>query len=146
MNARLLLAAAFMIGGVVSAWAGSTIDPTKPVSGLPYTSAPIRNNFQALINDINALQQLTLTVANNAALHALNSTGFVTVTRLGFYAPDDGPRIIYTPTNAACTLNSGVGDDGSQVALANGKCAVAAFGNTDLVPEIWGCVGDGITA
>lgn len=39
-----------------SAFATSTIDPTQPLLGTPYESTPIRNNFQAGANDINALQ------------------------------------------------------------------------------------------
>lgn len=38
------------------AYAASTANPTLPQSGLPYQSSPIRNNFQALINDVDALQ------------------------------------------------------------------------------------------
>jgi hypothetical protein len=38
-----------------TAYSQSTIDPNLPASGLPYSSTPIRNNFQAAINDINAL-------------------------------------------------------------------------------------------
>lgn len=39
-----------------SAKATSTIDPTQPVAGSALTSAPVRNNFNAAYNDINALQ------------------------------------------------------------------------------------------
>ena len=37
------------------AFAQSTINPALPASGLPYNSVPIRNNFQAANNDVNAL-------------------------------------------------------------------------------------------
>lgn len=48
----------FLAALVISsgAHATSTANPALPASNQPYQSAPIRNNFQALINDTNALQ------------------------------------------------------------------------------------------
>src|ERR1700730_4136566 len=81
-------------------------------------------------------------LSNNAYLKALKSTEFTSVWRLGFSAPDDSPRVLYTSTNAACSLNSGNGDDGSQVKLADGNCAVAILGR-DPSPKIFGAKIDG---
>src|SRR5271166_51317 len=54
----LLRAAAFLVGLSIAlpTWAASTINPALPASGQPYTATPIRNNFQAAILDIQALQ------------------------------------------------------------------------------------------
>jgi hypothetical protein len=51
---------AFLIGIAISlpALANSTIDPTQPTDPQPYTAAPIRNNFQAAVNDVNGLLNL----------------------------------------------------------------------------------------
>jgi len=52
----VIFAALGLLALVNSAWAAtSTINPTLPAPGLPYTSSVIRNNFQAAANDINAL-------------------------------------------------------------------------------------------
>jgi hypothetical protein len=81
-----------------------------------YPTSPIRKTAES-----------GFAVSNNAYLKALKSTEFTSVWRLGFSAPDDSPRVLYTSTNAACSLNSGNGDDGSQVKLADGNCAIAHF-------------------
>jgi hypothetical protein len=57
--------------------------------------------------------ELGFAVSTNAALKNLKSTEFTTAWRLGFYASDDSPRVIFTSTSAACSLNSGNGDNGS---------------------------------
>lgn len=70
MLKRLLLAVA-LVGAFVpcGAEATSTIDTTQPVQGVPYNAAPIRQNFGAAANDINALQRL------NAGATAPSSPG-----------------------------------------------------------------------
>jgi len=49
----LAVGAAFLLSW--SAHAASTIDPTQPAQGTPYSPAPIRLNFEHAANDINAL-------------------------------------------------------------------------------------------
>jgi hypothetical protein len=56
MNAKRLLFFCGLLFWSAAASATSTINPAVPQSGQPYTSSPIRNNFQASANDINALQ------------------------------------------------------------------------------------------
>src|SRR5262245_61676691 len=53
---HILMALAFLAGMSVISAGAQTFDPTQPVSGQPYTAAPIRNNFQAVENQILALQ------------------------------------------------------------------------------------------
>lgn len=59
MNRLVLALAAVLIGLVPRGTeAASTIDPTLPVQGVPYNAAPIRDNFGAAANDINALLRM----------------------------------------------------------------------------------------
>lgn len=56
---KILRAAAVIVVATLGpAWGASTINPTLPASGLPYSSIPIRNNFGAAANDIQALQSM----------------------------------------------------------------------------------------
>ena len=87
--------------------------------------------------------ELGFAVSTNAALKDLKSTEFTSAWRMGFSASDDSPRVIYTSTNAACSLNTGAGDDGSQVKLADDNCAVAAMSSAQTSPLIWGVAPDG---
>jgi hypothetical protein len=82
-------------------------------------------------------------VTTNAALKELRSVDFTSVWRLGFAAADDSPRVIYKSTGSACSLNGGNGDDGAEVRLADGNCAVAVLHGVQLVPQIWGARGNG---
>lgn len=75
-----------------------------------------------------AAQSATLHVANNAALKALSTANVATVIRDGFTTAGDAPAQLYIASNSACSLNSGAGDDGSQVQSANSKCWLATFG------------------
>lgn len=52
---RFIVAFVFSLFAAGSAFGQSTINPALPQSGLPYSSTPIRNNFQAAYNDINSL-------------------------------------------------------------------------------------------
>jgi hypothetical protein len=67
-------------------------------------------------------------VATNAALQAtvlaLYPNG---VWRNGFTVAGDAPPLFYLPSNSACSLNAGLGDNGSQVQSADGKCWLAVF-------------------
>src|SRR5271166_209992 len=65
----LLRAAAFLLGLSIAlpTWAASTINPALPASGTPYASTPIRNNFQAAVNDIQALQLMNAGVTAPSA-------------------------------------------------------------------------------
>lgn len=64
MICRRLGVIALLLAGMLgvvprgTAWADSTIVTTSPVQGVPYNAAPIRDNFGAAANDINALQRL----------------------------------------------------------------------------------------
>ncbi|HEY4471396.1 MAG TPA: glycosyl hydrolase family 28-related protein, partial [Stellaceae bacterium] len=87
--------------------------------------------------------ELGFAVSTNAALQNLKSTEFTSAWRMGYYGADDSPRMIYTSTSAACSLNSGNGDGGSQIKLADGNCAVATFGGNHPSVRVFGAKGDG---
>lgn len=74
---------------------------------------------------------------NNAAMSALASTATNFVTRLGFANAGDAPPLGYEPSSAACSLNSGAGDGGSQVPSSDGKCWLAKFSGAMDIRE-WG--------
>jgi hypothetical protein len=85
------------------------------------------------------------TAASNATLTALPSTTASTITRLGFYTPGDAPPLNYTASASACSLNSGAGDNGSQVATSDGKCWIANFPAGPIDVREFGAKGDNST-
>ena len=87
-------------------------------------------------------------VATNAALRALSSTAFPRVFRGGYTTDGDGGAMWYVSSGSACSLNSGNGDNGAQVASADGKCWLADFTNQTADVRVWGaqCTGADATA
>jgi hypothetical protein len=84
-----------------------------------------------------AFAQDTGQIATLAALTALSTATYSHATRMGYLASGDSPPVVYAASSSACTLNSGSGDNGSQVPSADGKCWLATFdGAADL--RIWG--------
>jgi hypothetical protein len=66
--------------------------------------------------------------------------------RQGFYAAGDGGAAIYKYLSTPCTLNSGNGDNGSQVKAPDGGCWVGELGLPGGVNvQVWGAKGDGST-
>jgi hypothetical protein len=84
-------------------------------------------------------------VPTNAALQALSAATGATVRRLGFYAAGDGPAEDYTIAPSPCSLNSGLGDNGTQVQAQGGGCWNINAGSSSLSPLVWGAKGDGTT-
>ncbi len=140
------------------ALAASTINPALPAGGLPYTSSPIRSNFQAAVNDINALQSLNIGttqpfVCNLASAGAwwLNNT-----TTTYVYNQCDGRGATWFPVFNIDTVNNiliaGVGggipltiasgattDLGSVPeggVLVSGSAAIASLGTTTPAGQI----------
>jgi hypothetical protein len=85
----------------------------------------------------------TSTVPTNAALMALSTATTSSVIRLGFNAPGDAPAIFYNASTGACSLNSGAGDNGSQVQSADSNCWLANFPTRELDVHEWGVAGTG---
>lgn len=85
------------------------------------------------------------TVSNNSGLQGLSTVTTSTVTRLGFTTAGDAPPLTYTASASACSLNSGAGDNGSQVQSANGKCWIASFPSGRVDVREFGAKPDGAT-
>ena len=78
-------------------------------------------------------------VINNAALQALSTVATPTVQRLSYATPGDSPALVSNASGSACSLNSGAGDNGSQVRSANGLCWIASFPTVGGDIRQWGC-------
>lgn len=85
------------------------------------------------------------TVATVNALKALPSTQTPFINRQGFNSIGDGGAAYYRSSPAACPLNAGNGDDGSQVKAVNGGCwlLIPPTGPTNI--RVFGAVCDGTT-
>lgn len=86
------------------------------------------------------------TVPTNAELQALPAARYLSVTRLGFFAPGDGGRANYISSGSPCSLNGGNGDGGSQVKSADGKCWLGDFSASPPSVKVFGARGDGMTS
>jgi hypothetical protein len=83
--------------------------------------------------------QSTPSVPTLAALKATPTTQFKTpVRRQGFLTPGDGGAATYNPSTSACTLNTGSGDDGSEVRGVNGKCYILVPDVNGVDLRVWG--------
>jgi hypothetical protein len=85
------------------------------------------------------------TVPTLAALKALPSTQTSFINRQGFTSIGDGGAAFYRSSSSPCSLNTGLGDDGSQVRAANGGCwlLIPPTGPTNI--RVFGAVCDGTT-
>jgi hypothetical protein len=84
-------------------------------------------------------------VSSNTALKALAGAAYPSVNRSGFATAGDGGAANYTWSASACSMNSGAGDNGSQVAPAIGiGCWILQPANpTDI--RVWGAKADNAT-
>jgi hypothetical protein len=87
----------------------------------------------------------TPTASTNAALQATSTASSSVVWRLGFSALGDVPPLLYSASASSCSLNSGNGDNGSQVKSADGKCWIASFPAGPVNVKEFGAKGDGTT-
>ena len=82
----------------------------------------------------------------NTQLRAMAATSTpISVFRDGFSTPGDGPRVAYTSSTSACSLNAGLGDGGVQVPTNNGGCWVATQPSGGWDARIWSAKCDGST-
>ena len=85
-------------------------------------------------------------VATNAALQAASTANFPAgLWREDFAAGNGAPPLFYYPSGSACSLNSGAGDNGSQVQSADGKCWLARFPSGVMDVAEFGAAGNGTT-
>lgn len=87
----------------------------------------------------------TPVAATNAALKTVSTASTNQISRLGFSALGDTPPLLYTASASVCSLNSGAGDNGSQVQSADGLCWIASFPGAPLDVTEWGVKADGLT-
>ena len=82
---------------------------------------------------------------SNSALKLLPAKGGSYALRRGFAMPADGGSGLYQASSSACPLNGGLGDDGYQVAAADGGCWILDWpaGGADL--RVWGIKFDNST-
>jgi hypothetical protein len=104
------------------------------------TAGLLVTNGSAVAND-----QLLSLVTDNAALKELHGNPSSTVYRSGFAAAGDGGAAFYNYSTMTCSLNSGLGDNGAQVAPDTGiGCWNADFSVIPANVKQWGAYGDGI--
>lgn len=150
MIARLLFAALAVSLAAHAASAQSTIDTTLPVQGKAYNAAPIRQNFTAAANDINALVRMSagatapsspvtgrLWLDTSSAttytlkMYVSGSASWLPVAALnvsaGLWAPPVGGGTIPSLTSASTTNLGSV----PQAAInITGSQAIASFGSS----------------
>lgn len=135
------LSSLFLGGGNAAA-----VPCSVPNTLLPNTLADatkVMANFNALVTCIN---NLTLPMAvTNATLQTFSTAINSTVMRTGFYTSGDTPPLVYEASFLPCTLNSGLGNNGSQVPSANNTCWIANFPAGPLDARWFGAKGDGAT-
>jgi hypothetical protein len=86
------------------------------------------------------------TVTDLIALQASSTVNFPHgVWRETFSTTLSTVPVFYQPSNSACSLNAGAGDNGSQVNSVDSKCWLAQFPASGADIREWGCVLDGTT-
>lgn len=129
---KILLIAAALLGFAGAAHADSGL-----ISGL---AGRLQNPCSTSING-NACS-----VTNNAALLTLSVASIptnTTIYRQGYATAGDGGGMAYRPSNSACSLASGNGDNGSQVKSADGKCFIWQNAGYRVTPMVFGATGNG---
>jgi hypothetical protein len=84
--------------------------------------------------------------ATNTALKALSTAANSSVLRVGVYLRGDAPPLLYNASASPCSLNSGAGDNGSQVQSVNGTCWLAAFPAEGIDARQYGYKASGLAA
>lgn len=133
---RFLIAAVFAAVCSIS-YAQSL--PTPNVAGLKVNGTTQNFPASGMIGNLSHL-------ADNAALKAASTATYPDgVWRDSFSASAPAPALFYSASASACSLNSGAGDNGSQVQSSNGKCWLANFGGGGADVREFGAVADGLT-
>lgn len=105
---------------------------------LPYSQfVPAQPNTASAVAALSALQ-LACTVSSGCPFGSPVFTGGLWRNTYG-NGNGSGP-LFYTPSNSACSLNAGAGDNGSQVSSANGKCWLAVFPDSGINPLQFGAM------
>ena len=106
----------------------SQLLPGSAVANLGFTPLAPANNLADVLSATTARTNLSASgrVATLSVLQSSSTTQFPNgVWRDDYSAGLGAPPLLYQPLGVACSVNSGAGDGGSQVASADGKCWVA---------------------
>jgi hypothetical protein len=139
-----LLVAIMSLGNLTSAQEvigrkPSLLQPEKSVAKPPFTSGErsltVRDNEIYQVSTSLAADQ----IATNAALANASTADYPNGVWRSDYSNGFGaPPLLYNPGGSACSLNSGAGDNGSQVQSADGKCWIAQLPPLGLDVRDWG--------
>lgn len=130
------------VSGVSTAtYCGNVFAPTPPTSDNSTrvaTTAFVQASLSSASNSF----------TTNALLKAYTGmTAGQTIVRQGFYAGGDSEPVFYIYSATNCTLNSGAGDNGSQIQPnSGGGCWNWNPNPGGHTPNVFGAHGDGVTA
>jgi hypothetical protein len=107
------------------------------VIGLFVVAHPVQAGTQRPAHFVDARGHVH--VPDNASLMAASTAAYSTgIWRDDFSAGMGAPSILYVPSSSPCGLNSGNGDNASQVRSADGKCWIAQFKKSPPDARQWG--------
>ena len=139
---RLLLAAVlFLLPGIADAACPPV--PFVFANGSPFDANKANQDWEALRNCFNAGVGVGAHIPTNVALLAASTESYPGGVWRDDYAVGLGaPPLFYFPSNSACSLAGGNGDNGSQVKSANNLCWVAHFDAAGADLRQWGARAD----
>lgn len=126
--------------------AHAACSPNQNANGIGQN--PFIDNCALPAQGLNQSFAKMMQVPNNTQLAALARTGTFLpfyVIRQGFASNGDGGKMNYQYSATACTLNSGAGDNGSQVPASGGGCWLWDPPDGVANPKVFGAKGDGTT-
>lgn len=131
-----------LAGGTMT---GPLTVPSLSVTGTPVSIVSGGTGANTALGALNAIGAAPAHVATLNALKAKAASTAQSVFRDGYSVAGDGGNALYIASTSACSLNSGAGDNGSQVAAADGKCWLAVPPSTGWDIRLFGAVCDGTT-
>lgn len=144
------------VGGVLTTQVipVAVIEPPTPPAGQFYLYMDTVDSALKAKGPSGAVTNLSSSIVSAAAPHVPTNAALAASSIAAYPAGlwrDDyasgrnaGP-VFYQPSGSACSLNAGAGDGGSQVPASGGGCWLAAFGDAQINPRMWGAVGDTTT-
>ncbi|CAB3784268.1 hypothetical protein [Pararobbsia alpina] len=125
-------------GGTITGLSALTA-PTQPAGDSSSNAATTQFVSSGLLNRLTH-------VSNQAALQSITTTvlgAFTAIHRDGYTAAGDGGQMDYVWSSSACSLNSGAGDNGSQVPASGGGCWNWSPPASGVTAMVFGAAGNG---